>query len=129
PSEDTSTIDSGLNWPVSVTGGRVVAMIGSQKLAAVLSEFGTVVGLHPGASAVELAAAGADPLVSEEAALEAGPWSGALEAHGPRLLNELRDASATISTAGGRTYVIAAPGVPAVGSAGIRDMATVVRPD
>lgn len=100
--------------------GRSLGVVGTDALVQKLAMHGTVQRLHPSLSAAEMAKSQPDVLIVEEDALVGGPWRGALESHGGKLLLELRVAMATMRRLQRPIYVIAATGIPGLAAAGLR---------
>lgn len=107
-------------------GGRAIALVGSQQLEQVVGAHGTVTRLHPGMSAAEVDAASPQVLIVDEDALCQPPWTGAVEAHGAKLLLELRVAMAALRRAEGLIYVLKATNTPGPAAPALRADTTVI---
>lgn len=106
--------------PASLTSSRAIALIGSGHLAETLGAHGSVYRLHPSLTAAELEHARPSALVVEEDALNSGPWCGALDPHGAKLLLEIRVAMAWMRRHTGAIYVVTSTGRAAVSAAAMR---------
>lgn len=106
--------------------GRRIALIGSPSLESALQAHGDIQRLHPSVTEAQLMHAQPSTLVIEEDALAQGPWAGALEPHGTRLLNELRVCMAWMRSRAGLIYVIPAKGLTPLAAAALRADTTVV---
>lgn len=113
----------------SVSSPRAIALVGSDELAAVLEGYGSVYRLHPSLSAAEMEHARPVTLVVEEDALNSGPWTGALEPQGARLLLELRVAMAWMRRNTGAIYVVSATGRTGATAAAMRSDTIIIDDD
>ncbi|MCC2594540.1 hypothetical protein LKO27_14130 [Tessaracoccus sp. OS52] len=108
------------NPDTSAVSRRVLALVGSDRLAAVLADAGDVHRLHPGVSAAEIEHAQPSALIIEEDALNSGPWVGAVDPHGSKLLLELRVAMAWMRRNSGSIFVIPATGAQGLAATAMR---------